>query len=191
MTPGQDKSRPWWGLKERAFLGKKQQDAHGRCFVLDAEKVSLCEHLLSLQGVSHLQSMETVSEGRAVLCPTCSVAIRAALRLTASPREQPQSQPNNLHFDESRCARREKKSENFGLIWMPLCLVGVEGEREDFPCLYKNDWFLSHPIVPSAERTGRWESIETTAGHDSGCRSMLLLPLLVKILFGHLNDIDT
>lgn len=57
--------------------------------------------------------------------------------LTALPREQPQSQTNNLHFDDSRCARRGK-SETFGLIWMPLCLVGVEGER-NFSGLYKLD----------------------------------------------------
>lgn len=83
-----------------------------------------------------------------------------------------------------------QKNENFGLIWMLRCLVGVEGEKEDFPGLYKDDWFLSHPNVPSAERTGRWERVETTAVCDSGCRRMLLLPLLVKIFFGHLNDIE-
>lgn len=78
-------------------------------FVIDADKVSLREHLPSLQVVSQAQSMGTVSEGRAVLCPVCRVAIRAALCLTVLSREQPQRQPNNLHFDDSRCARREKK----------------------------------------------------------------------------------
>lgn len=143
----QDK-KIWQELKEKACLGKNDRinswstclECPYKVLVVKAEWVSLCEHLFSSHSkwsaIHKAWEQPPWAEQLYCLKNNFEAALATFVLMIA---------------DVLKWSSKEgHKSKQVRLVWKTLYLV-----EADFPSFNKENWYLSSPNVPSAERAGK------------------------------------